>query len=1465
MKRYLFIVSYFLLIAGIANAGKLNKTAGGTTTLNYLVGDGTTDNTIALQNAIDSCSKAGGGTLVIPKGTFVISPITMTSNVNLYLDTLATLLGTPTMANYTVGGKLVNLIGGDSLHNVSITGKGTIDGNGAPWWAAYNADNSISRPRLVYLTKVLNLNIDGITLQNSPSFHIVPNQCKNVYINGITINTSPTSPNTDGIDPSNCINVYITNCTISDGDDNIAIKSDRINGVQTPGTCQNINISNCTFLSGHGLSIGSETDDEVIGVTATNCTFNGTTNGIRIKSNIGLGGLVQNVKYSNIKMTNVENPIVINMAYSSKTGSYPTDTPSVNGFVIDSLVATGASGPAGSLVGLSGAYLKNITLSNVNISAKTGLVLTDATGVTLCNVVITPSSGADIIATNVTYNTATTATITAATATTFCSGESVVLNANTGTGYTYQWSNNGTAISGATAASYTATTAGTYTVTVTSNSCPATSTGVKVTVNALPAAPTVTSPLDYCVGATASALTATGTALKWYTTATGGTGSTTAPTPSTTTAGTTSYYVTQTTNSCESPRATITVTVSATLAAPTVSSPVSYCQGAIAASLTATGTGLEWYTTVTGGTGSTTAPTPSTTSTGTTSYYVSQTSSSCQSPRATIAVTVSAASSAPAVISPVAYCQNATATALTATGTSLTWYTTATGGTGGTTAPTPSTATTGTTNYYVSQTVGCESPRTAITVTVNATPSAPTVTSPVTYCVGVASTALAATGTALKWYTVATGGTGSTTAPTPVTTTTGTTSYYVSQITSGCESPRATIAITINAAPAAPTVTTPVYHCQGSTVAALTATGTALEWYTNATGGTGSTTAPTPLTTTAGTTDYYVSQTTNGCESPRATVAVIVNASPVATITANGPTAFCDTGSVVLAASTGTGYTYQWKDGGTAISGATAAIYTATTAGTYTVTIKNSSNCSATTSGTSVTIITPPSIAKTGNTQYITTTTATMSANTPTIGTGTWSVLSGAGTFANVNSATTSVNGLSVGANVFEWTISNGTCPANSSSVTINVGTALTAQTITGSANVQDNATGVIYSVQSTSGVTKTWVVPTGASIVSYSSDSSQITVNFGTTSGNVSVNESNAFGSVTSSLFVAVGNSPAQQTITGPAYVTGDSSAIYSITTPSGVTNHWAVPAGATITSANSDSSQITVTFGTAGGTLSVTQTNSFGSSVDTETINIGNSPVTQTISGPVYIAIGSTGVTYSVPDNSGSTYHWILPAGATIASASADSSQVTINFGSTGGTVSVTETNLYGSAISSLPVSVGNPPAQQTITGDTSIVANQTGATYSVPDNSGYTYHWALPSGAIITSANTDSSQITVTFGFTGGTVSVTESNPYGNATSSESVSIGTTTSVITMTNHELYILYPNPFSVTATLRINSSEKELVAISIMDVNGVTVYLLTGYTNEDITIGNTISTSGVYFVRAAFGNEIIILKLVKF
>ncbi len=448
------------------------------------------------------------------------------------------------------------------------------------------------------------------------------------------------------------------------------------------------------------------------------------------------------------------------------------------------------------------------------------------------------------------------------------------------TGANYEYSDGGAYQAGLVFSGLAAATS--YAVTVRDISSGCVSAPANIVMDAIPATtavPVVSTPVSYCESAPAVPLSATGTNLLWYTTATGGTGTATAPTPVTSSVSSVVYYVSQTITGCESPRAAITVTTNGLPVAPTVTSPVTYCTNETTIPLIATGTGLLWYTTATGGTGNSTAPTPLSTTSGSTLYYVSQTTNSCEGPRAGITVTVNALPAAPAVTSPVVYCENATAVALSATGANLLWYTASTGGTGNTIAPVPGTNTPGSINYYVSETTnGCEGPRAAITVNVNALPAPPTITSPLTYCQNITAPALTATGTSMLWYTVATGGTGSLIAPVPATNTPGSKTYYVSQTINGCEGPRAALLVIVNATPATPVATSPVFYCQNNTAVPLVATGSNLLWYSTATSLPGSTTAPTPATVTAANTFYYVSQTILGCEGPRAAITVTVSA-----------------------------------------------------------------------------------------------------------------------------------------------------------------------------------------------------------------------------------------------------------------------------------------------------------------------------------------------------------------------------------------------------------------------------------------------------------------------------------------------------------------------------------------------------------------------------------------------------------
>jgi polygalacturonase len=385
-------------------------------------GDGKTLDTDAIQKALDDCGKAGGGTVRFPAGTYLSKPIVLRSSTTVLLDAGATLLATDDPADFagSTSNSFIPFVSGKKLHDVTITGQGIIDGSGAKWWIPAEAARqktpgyTLPRPNLVVLTGCTNLRVENITLQNSPKFHLVPTDCDGVIISNVTVLAPAHAANTDAIDPSACRNVLITKCRIDVGDDNIAIKA----GKAMPGrpfACDNITVTDCVFLHGHGMSIGSETAGGVRNVTVRNCTFENTENGIRIKSQRGRGGVVENIRYSDITMKNVDPAITLtsyymfNSAGDAKQKSEPTKdtaqtvaagTPIYRNIHISNLTAT-CQRAAGIIIGLPESVISDVTLENVQItSATTGLKIQNAKGIQFKNVQITAQQGPPVIMDN---------------------------------------------------------------------------------------------------------------------------------------------------------------------------------------------------------------------------------------------------------------------------------------------------------------------------------------------------------------------------------------------------------------------------------------------------------------------------------------------------------------------------------------------------------------------------------------------------------------------------------------------------------------------------------------------------------------------------------------------------------------------------------------------------------------------------------------------------------------------------------------------------------------------------------------------------------------------------------------------------------------------------------------------------------------------------------------------------------
>jgi PKD repeat protein len=230
---------------------------------------------------------------------------------------------------------------------------------------------------------------------------------------------------------------------------------------------------------------------------------------------------------------------------------------------------------------------------------------------------------------------------------------------------------------------------------------------------------------------------------------------------------------------------------------------------------------------------------------------------------------------------------------------------------------------------------------------INITPAPPAVSSGITYCKGQTASQLTATGTNLKWYSSASGGTGTNTAPTPSTLNAGNTSYYVSQTVNGVESLRSLIKVIVNAT-SAPVVSNRNY-CLGAVTSVLTASGSGLKWYSAPSGGVGSSSAPLPLSNTVGSTNYYVSQSLNGCESERANLVVTVNSIDKSTSLNN-----------TTLSSNQLGATYQWincKNDNSIIVGETNKDFTPTENGNYAVNI-SLNGCTATSNCTSIETLT---------------------------------------------------------------------------------------------------------------------------------------------------------------------------------------------------------------------------------------------------------------------------------------------------------------------------------------------------------------------------------------------------------------------------------------------------------------------------------------------------------------------------
>ena len=348
--------------------------------------------TKSIDAAIEAAKEAGGGTVLVPAGEFFTGPIRLYSNITLHLTPGAVLKFSTNQEDYPVVDSrwegasrevYMSCIYGEDIENVTISGSGKLDGNGHDWWDVFrNRHDELKypRPKLISFERSSRITLKDFNIIDAPSWTINPIQSFDITVDNVSILNPANSPNTDGINPESCKNVRISNCNVDVGDDCIAIKSGTEDADELI-VCENITITNCTMVHGHGgVVLGSEMSGGIRNVTISNCVFQDTDRGIRLKSRRGRGGTIEDIRVSNVVMDNVFSPFILNLYYFCgprgkekyvwDKNPYPVtdETPTFRRIHFSDITARNVQSSAGFLYGLAENYLSEITFNNIDIS-----------------------------------------------------------------------------------------------------------------------------------------------------------------------------------------------------------------------------------------------------------------------------------------------------------------------------------------------------------------------------------------------------------------------------------------------------------------------------------------------------------------------------------------------------------------------------------------------------------------------------------------------------------------------------------------------------------------------------------------------------------------------------------------------------------------------------------------------------------------------------------------------------------------------------------------------------------------------------------------------------------------------------------------------------------------------------------------------------------------------------------------
>lgn len=394
------------------------------------LGDGKTKATQAFRATIAKASAAGGGTVLVPPGTWLTGPIHLASNINLHVAEGATLLFSQDFNDYLPpvltrweGQELYGyspLIYARDCQNVAITGTGKLDGQGAAWWPWKKTQHASAaklyelvtagvppekrvfaeegglRPSFIQTVGCKNVLIEGVTLTEGPFWTIHPVYSENVIVRRVRVQT--TGPNNDGCDPDSSRNVLIEDSFFSTGDDCVVIKSGlNEDGWRVGKPSENIVVRRLHGEAGHGgVVIGSEMSGSVRNVWVTDSEFIGTDRGLRIKSMRGRGGTIENVFYENVRHQDIRLMVVeLTTFYATSTLAPKTDTPpTIRGIHVKNISAAG--GPtqkAIDIVGLPELPIRDVSFENVKIVAEKGLNAVDCKNVHFAGTKLMSPSG----------------------------------------------------------------------------------------------------------------------------------------------------------------------------------------------------------------------------------------------------------------------------------------------------------------------------------------------------------------------------------------------------------------------------------------------------------------------------------------------------------------------------------------------------------------------------------------------------------------------------------------------------------------------------------------------------------------------------------------------------------------------------------------------------------------------------------------------------------------------------------------------------------------------------------------------------------------------------------------------------------------------------------------------------------------------------------------------------------------